>query len=370
MGLDSYFAGFDLIRRDSGGVEIPLANYELTIRYAAGADIQTLESDDEGFVMGDILAAIDPESAIEFYDAATYAGVLSQISKTTALDAAIENKQHRFVIDDDYTTESETEFLGIYIQDLSDMSIAPLFAGMVRPGETLPVPYESAKNKSLRIYKVERDAENAFRTTDLSLADYVDFDPTSSRPEDRITVDTTLVDDGVSGNLFYNNAGTLGEINLWLYVERIVASFTVNLNTGSPQTAYTVPSFDFILTKSAFRNASENVSTGDPLSIKDRDGGDLLTQDLADFISTGTYKIQRVSSVAPVFQPGDTVVIQTASPYGSAATLEVDIFGYFRASATEDILDGGATGTSFAGAVTDGGDSNEIFTDIIDGGNA
>jgi hypothetical protein len=364
--MDSYFAPFDVHIRDADGVEIPLANYTLTVGFEA-IEIE-VESDENGFVFSSLLEDIPPESEIDIFDdTGFYDGVLTQITKADALTAAIENKQHRFIIEDNYLETSETLYEDIYIQDRTDVPTEPEYIGTVRPGETLYHPYESIKGKTLRFYKVERDSENARRETDLSLADYVDFDPASSRPDDRITVDTTEVASGTNGYFIYNNNGLVGEAN----AERIVASYQIDLNTGSLQTAYTVPAgLNFILTKAVFRDASEDLTSGDLLGIKDRSGVNIFIQETNEFTAVGTYKPVRVGDVTPIYQAGDTVDIEVATAYGSAATLDVDIFGYVKAAPAEDILDGGITGSSFAGAVTDGGDANDSFTDIIDGGEA
>lgn len=210
---DSYFAGFDLITRDASGVEIPLSNFTLTVRYSGGADITTVDSDDNGFVWSELLTGVDPESQIEFYDnGATYAGVSSQTTKATALDAFTGNKQNRFIIDDLFPTTNETLYVDIYLQDRTGTPTEPEYIGTVAPGETLYKPYESVKNKNLRFYKIERDDEGARRVVDFTDADFIDFDPARSI-EDEIGVDTTEVVGGTVGNLFYHKTGdVVGEI--------------------------------------------------------------------------------------------------------------------------------------------------------------
>lgn len=210
---DSYFAGFDLVWRDTDGVEIPLDNYTLTIAWGV-VEIE-VDSDENGFVNAILLEDIPPESEIEIYDdTGFYDGVLVQITKADATDAAIENKINRFVIEDNYEPTSETALVDIYAQDLSDLSVAPKKLGTVAPGETLTVPFESAVLKNLRIIKVQKDEEFAQSQTDLNLAEYDDFGVSSIVPEAETVIETgvTTVISGGSGNLLFNNGGIVGEI--------------------------------------------------------------------------------------------------------------------------------------------------------------
>lgn len=122
------------------------------------------------------------------------------------------------------------------------------------------------------------------------------------------------------------------ELALALYPGQPVASFTIDLNTGASQTAFTVPAgVNFYLTKAVFRSPSEDVSTADPLAIKDAGGNDWITEDLANMTAADKFTARRVTN-GIFYAPADTVEIVVSSAYGSAATLEVDIFGYFTAA--------------------------------------
>lgn len=208
----SYYGSFDLIRRDSAGAEIPLASFTLTIRYAGGANITTVSSDANGHVRANSLT-IAEDTAIEFYDAGAKpeSGVLAQTTAATALDACITNRSQQFLIDDDYATYAETDIVDIWIQDLTETGIAPKYVGSCRPGETLKVPFESYYSKSIRVYKILRDADRAQNVTDFGEADYTDFSPDASRPEDEITIGTTAIVGGTAGNLLIHGAGDLLE---------------------------------------------------------------------------------------------------------------------------------------------------------------
>ncbi len=166
---------------------------------------------------------------------------------------------------------------------------------------------------------------------------------------------------------------------IFLNSEIIARSFNLNLNTTAPQTAFTVPpGFEFYLTKYLYSKPSEDLTgSSEGISLFDRDGTVIHEQFLNETISgepvfNATDKQKQVIvETTKIYTAGDDVIFQMSGVYGSAATLVVDVFGYFKQldAVVLDIIDGGNEADEFSDIIDGGGEADE-FSDIIDGGNS
>lgn len=128
--------------------------------------------------------------------------------------------------------------------------------------------------------------------------------------------------------------------------ERRAASVTLDLDDTGEQTAFSVPAgFDFVLSRVFLLFPSEDISLSpDSVFLFDRDGVPVFEEFFTDYNAVNKSKQIVPGGAFPVFTAGDAIKFQMSGAYGSAATIQADIWGYFRAAeaVTTDYLTDGA----------------------------
>jgi hypothetical protein len=340
----SHIPGIDVVTRDADGYLSPLEGETVTLRYVGGADIDDFVSGDQGFIEGQLLVGVQSESEVEYYSA-TKAGTIRFITARAAADAY--GEEVTLVLDDDFAEYKASEFAEIYVKDTTDTNIPLIRLGTQLKGTTVKYPFESAIAKDLDVFAQPRTK---------------DFEFGRMNPQDNAS-------DSLS-NVGGENALTVSVLGF--LTEVIVSSFTIDLNDDTAQEAYVVPGdVELILTKRVYRNPTDDV-TDDPESVILLDGAAGASEELflnaSGLDATNKRNVVLIESM-PIYAPGEAVSFIMSGAIGTAKTLDVDIFGYFRpATADElDIIDGGDSGDEYTDII-DAGDSGDEFTDIIDGG--
>lgn len=114
--------------------------------------------------------------------------------------------------------------------------------------------------------------------------------------------------------------------------EMRVAEVTTDLNTGTNQLLYTVPTGKkFLLTQTVLRSASVSLATGDisVVTVQSPEAASEATT-VHDLSLHTLGKIDLQSVAAGLYTPlsaGETLTLAKVDPFGSPATVVIEIFG-------------------------------------------
>jgi hypothetical protein len=166
MGASSFYAGFDIVRRDADGVIIPLAFATVTL--SDGGDGFAPVSSGEGGRLNDAETEVVPGSVIEF-SIDGYPNIFTRVTQETADLAILNGKESTFIAEDLYETKEEAVSVDIYVQDLDAAGSEPRYLASGEPGTTIVAPYPTNVSKNVRVFLVSREEKG--RATDYDFAD-------------------------------------------------------------------------------------------------------------------------------------------------------------------------------------------------------
>jgi hypothetical protein len=246
-----YFKSFDLIRLDASGVRLELPNEELLIKKVSDDSlVDTVESDDFGYVSAP--GGISGTAGLKVYfEHATYPEKFYQTLGASE-DGAV-SEFYTFIVEDLFTSTTETPVIDIFIQEDGSTSID--YLGSLAPGTTASFPKEVASSKNFTLYSVPRDSSGQRRTTSfeqskntslsvtVQKSNYVIKDFFTSEENDAGT-ETELYVTEVPANTLLNNGDKLRAVFAGTFAananNKIVSAY---FNTGdyifSPDTATT-----------------------------------------------------------------------------------------------------------------------------------
>lgn len=178
---DLYYPQFEFITLDTDGFRVA-ANAEDIDYYNITQDtlIDTLTTDSDGVIAngsfsdGSFTVALDDVVELRH---ATLPGTARFILKASADDAVlvVENNITTVVLDDD-STHQDNDAARVFVQNLSDLSVAPVEVGTAKPTGQTTLPFTAQDGDQFRVYvaKVHKDFEfHAANLDQLSSLDLI-----------------------------------------------------------------------------------------------------------------------------------------------------------------------------------------------------
>ncbi|MGC2239104.1 MAG: hypothetical protein WA584_23315 [Pyrinomonadaceae bacterium] len=168
----SYFQGFDIVRRDAGGVVIPLAMQDVTL--SDGGMLESTESSGAGGRLESAALSVAAGTLITF-SVDGYPDVFERVTQATEELAEIEHKMGTFFAEDLMAAE-ESVSVDLYIKDLTTGDAKPQYLASGKPDSIVEVAYEVANPKNVRIILVSRDVKGRSSDLDLDSAEFQDIE--------------------------------------------------------------------------------------------------------------------------------------------------------------------------------------------------